>query len=61
MMCNKKPAAVVDHIHGTSLVRGYLCHGCNTGLGKLGDDMEGLQRAMRYLLDNPGIRTTAYA
>ena len=48
--CRKKPAKLVmDHIHGTDHIRGLLCHSCNTGLGKLGDDIAGLQRAMDYL------------
>jgi hypothetical protein len=40
---------VVDHVHGTSHVRGLLCNACNTGIGKLGDDIEGVQRALDYL------------
>ena len=55
MICEEKSAEVVDHIHGTFLARGYLCYGCNTGLGKLGDTVEGLQKAMRYLFENSGI------
>jgi len=43
---------VVDHNHKTGLVRGILCYACNTGLGKLGGDMEGLKRADRYLRAN---------
>ncbi len=40
---------VVDHDHTTGDVRGLLCHNCNTGLGKLGDTISGLERAIRYL------------
>lgn len=40
---------VVDHIHGTFHVRGLLCDSCNTGIGKLGDSIEGLERALDYL------------
>jgi hypothetical protein len=54
MMCNTRKATVVDHVHGTNLIRGYLCHSCNTGLGKLGDTLEGLQLAVKYLTANPG-------
>lgn len=43
----------IDHIHGTLLVRGLLCQSCNTGLGKLGDDLAGLQRAVAYLQNDP--------
>ncbi len=49
--CGKTPrtALVVDHIHGTTSARGLLCQSCNTGIGKLGDTIEGLERALRYL------------
>lgn len=39
----------VDHDHETGRVRGILCTRCNLGLGALGDNVEGLQRAMDYL------------
>ena len=39
----------VDHDHQTGKVRGVLCGLCNTGLGKLGDNVEGLTRALEYL------------
>lgn len=39
----------VDHCHTTGIIRGLLCFGCNTGIGKLGDNLEGLQRAVKYL------------
>lgn len=39
----------VDHEHTTRAVRGLLCHFCNTGIGLLGDDLEGLLRAVDYL------------
>ena len=40
---------VVDHCHGTGKIRGLLCNHCNTGLGKLGDTVESLNKAIRYL------------
>lgn len=42
----------VDHDHITDAVRGLLCCGCNTGLGKLGDSIVGLKRALKYLTDH---------
>jgi hypothetical protein len=42
-------ALALDHCHRTGAFRGWLCHSCNTALGKLGDDIAGLQRAIDYL------------
>jgi hypothetical protein len=39
----------VDHIHGTKHVRGLLCYGCNTALGKFHESPRILMRAIRYL------------
>ena len=39
----------VDHLHGTSLVRGLLCHGCNSGLGFFRDSPTLLRLAAEYL------------
>lgn len=43
----KKPH--IDHDHETGVVRGILCGPCNTGIGKLGDTVESLERAVAYL------------
>lgn len=43
----------IDHDHKTNLVRGILCSGCNTSIGGLGDTVEGLERALRYLSNPP--------
>lgn len=42
-------AMCLDHCHVTNKFRGWLCDGCNTSIGKLGDNLEGLQRAIEYL------------
>lgn len=39
----------VDHDHATGAIRGILCRHCNTGLGLLGDGIDGVARAARYL------------
>lgn len=39
----------VDHDHETNLFRGWLCENCNTGIGRLGDNEEGLKKALNYL------------
>lgn len=38
-----------DHCHNSSEHRGWLCSNCNTGIGKLGDDIEGVLKALDYL------------
>lgn len=39
----------VDHCHGTGRVRGLLCNPCNSGIGLLGDTVEAIEAALRYL------------
>lgn len=42
-------ALSVDHCHATGRIRGLLCSDCNTGIGKLKDNVTILQNAIRYL------------
>ena len=42
----KYPVWVIDHDHDTGEFRGWLCNNCNTGLGAMGDTIEGLERAI---------------
>jgi hypothetical protein len=39
----------VDHDHETGEFRGWLCFDCNQSIGKLGDNLEGLLKAVAYL------------
>lgn len=39
----------VDHDHITGEVRGLLCSSCNQALGILGDNEEGLLKALAYI------------
>ena len=42
----------VDHSHITNKVRGLLCTRCNTLLGMANDNIEILERAIKYLKNN---------
>lgn len=39
----------LDHDHTTYKFRGWVCRGCNSGIGNLGDNLEGLEKAIAYL------------
>lgn len=50
--CGKPPRIrilVNDHDHKKKKFRGWLCFDCNLGIGKLGDDLAGIERAVRYM------------
>jgi hypothetical protein len=38
----------LDHCHDTGKFRGWLCKGCNTGLGGIGDSFESALNALLY-------------
>ena len=42
---------VVDHCHKTKQFRGWLCENCNSGIGKLKDDVNTVRNALKYLED----------
>jgi len=47
--CHRKKILQIDHLHGTTIFRGWVCRNCNTGIGSLGDTLEGVLRAAIYL------------
>lgn len=53
-ICNKPPSRgnglVFDHCHEKNIFRGYACNACNRSVGVLGDNVDGLLRALNYLL-----------
>jgi hypothetical protein len=49
--CGKIPFQwALDHDHSDDTFRGWLCTRCNTGLGKLGDDLSSIIKAINYLI-----------
>ena len=50
-ICSEEPerGLVVDHNHSTGIVRGLLCHQCNTAIGLLKDNHIILAKATEYL------------
>ena len=47
--CHGKKILQIDHIHGTTIFRGWVCRNCNTGIGSVGDNLEGVLQAAVYL------------
>lgn len=45
----KHTPACIDHLHGSSHIRGLLCNECNKGLGMFKDNRKNLQSAIDYL------------
>jgi hypothetical protein len=52
-ICNHPTTStlVVDHCHTTGNIRGLLCDDCNLGLGKFRDNVDYLQSAVQYLVN----------
>jgi hypothetical protein len=48
-LCGTGKPEHVDHDHRTKQLRGILCFNCNRGLGKFGDDVGLMSRAVEYL------------
>lgn len=54
MICGSLPgkkALNIDHCHSTGEVRGLLCHGCNTAIGHMREDITMLESAIKYLTE----------
>jgi hypothetical protein len=51
--CGKKcKKFVLDHDHEANKFRGWICDSCNIGISRLGDNLDGLMRAVEYLSTN---------
>lgn len=48
-ICLRERKLIIDHDHKTKKVRGLLCHACNTAIGKLGEDVQTIGRALVYV------------
>ena len=49
-ICNNEMKVInIDHCHETNIVRGLLCTSCNTGIGKLKEDINIMKSAINYL------------
>lgn len=47
---NKLIDLCIDHCHKTQAVRGFLCSGCNVGIGHLKEDFILMLNAIKYLM-----------
>lgn len=47
--CRKTRTMYVDHCHDTMVFRGWICQACNVGIGNLGDNLDGVLKAVAYL------------
>lgn len=49
---DKSKRLAIDHDHASGKIRGLLCGKCNISLGLLGDSVDILKSAIRYLKEN---------
>ena len=52
-ICGSENGSHIDHDHDTTVVRGMLCNGCNSGLGFFADNPDFLRAAAAYLEEPP--------
>lgn len=57
ILLNKR-STYIDHCHEKNEIRGILCMSCNSGIGFLGDNIEGVLRAVNYLTNNNQLKIT---
>ena len=48
-ICGSEDHLVIDHCHETGQIRGVLCNTCNRAIGQLGDTINRLKAAIKYL------------
>ena len=54
LLCKPPRIWCLDHDDKTGKFRGWICNRCNLGIGTLGDTLEDVMNAVRYLSkDNP--------
>ena len=57
-ICNRtiirqyKNDVVLDHLHSTGQIRGWICRMCNNSMGMMEDDVTILKRAIKWLEGN---------
>ena len=51
-ICSSTEELCYDHDHDTMEFRGVLCRGCNRSLGQLGDNLESINKVVKYLKKN---------
>ena len=44
-----KNDVVLDHLHNTGKIRGWICRMCNNSMGMMEDDVNILQRAIKWI------------
>lgn len=44
-----KNDVVLDHLHNTGKIRGWICRMCNNGMGMMEDDTKTLERAINWI------------
>lgn len=52
-ICFKEVRLVLDHDHGTGLVRGWVCRQCNAALAIFDEDPGAMGRMARYIAQPP--------